>query len=477
MGRFPTLPGAALCLIVAAVAPSMVAVAVSDTEKAQEAAAAGRALPSDGPNHQRRAGHEPATGASASPLSAQAAPTETPYLGLLDEGLSLLRAGDYEAALKKFNAAGGLEPGPRIDYFKGLTLNRLGRHRQALVNLWLVEKAGETNTDLDLEIGRAAAGLGAWRLAVDRLDRFDRARPGDAQVSVYLGRAYLGLGDYDKAASRLREAMDRDPSARRAALYYLALLEQAREDPEAAQRSLWELEREAPDSPRARTLKQTLPEPQSPWQVSASLTYGLNDNVLSNPEGQALPEDVTQTSSDFWSYSGGVSYDWRITPDDILSSGIFVQGTRYREIRTADYASPSLSLGYTRRLSSDLAASSSVAYGVTRVDGRDFSATITTDLSLSHRPTDWLTLVAGYGFSRTDYDIDPAIEARDRDGRSNTVSLTGDIVLPEVVGVRTRLRLGLSNRWNGADGRDYDFRSATASAGLTFDQPPLCGPV
>ncbi len=248
MGRCPTIPGAALCLVVAAVVPSVVAVAVSEPERPQEEAAApttlrsqrpvgtvdptasaprgldlefagashaasGRARLSAGPDRRRRPGREPVTGASARSLLAQAepaAPAEPSYLGLLDDGLSLLRAGDYQAALKKFDAAGRLEPNPRVIYLKGVTLNRLGRYRQALVNLWLAEKAGETTTGLDLEIGRAAAGSGAWRLAVDRLERYDRESPGDAQVSVFLGRAYLGLGEYDIQAAR-PQTIEPDP--------------------------------------------------------------------------------------------------------------------------------------------------------------------------------------------------------------------------------------------------------------------------
>ena len=124
----------------------------------------------------------------------------------------------------------------------------------------------------------------------------------------------------------------------------------------------------APDSNLARRLEQTLPEPRNPWQVSASLTYGHNDNVLSNPEGQALPSEVTNADSDFWSFSGSVSYDWRITPDDVLTPGIHVQGTTYWDVETADFVSPSVSLIYARRLRSDFQTVASVAYGDTKVD-------------------------------------------------------------------------------------------------------------
>ena len=71
-----------------------------------------------------------------------------------------------------------------------------------------------------------------------------------------------------------------------------------------------------------------------------------DDNVLSNPEGQALPSDVTNAGSNFWSFSGGLSYDWHITPDDIvyvadyqLRQGIVIaRASDFQEIGFVDNA-------------------------------------------------------------------------------------------------------------------------------------------
>ncbi len=423
-----------------------------------------------------RSGNETSSDRPVGPLAQAPQPPEArppTFIELLGEGLSLLKAGDYEAALEKFEAAGGLQPSRQIDYLKGVTLNRLGRYRQALINLWRAAKRGVALPSLDFEIGRAAVAMGAWRLAADSLARFDQATPGDAQVSVLLGRAYLGLGDFDQAEARLREATERNRSARPAALYYLALLEQARDNPEAARHGLEELEKEAPGSDFVRRLEETLPQPESPWLLSTALTYGSNDNVLLNPEGQALAEDVSQTASDFWAYSASVGYEWRITPNDILSPGVFIQGSRYGSIRQADFMSPSGDLGYARRLPFGLEATAGIAYGDTRVDGDGFNETVTTRATLSYRPTDRLTLVAGYRFNGTDYDTEPAETAEDRDSLSHSASLTALVALPDVQTVKTRLRLGLSQTWNSADGADYDFESRAGTIALSFVLPWL----
>ncbi len=144
---------------------------------------------------------------------------------LLEEGISLLDAGDYEAALEKFEAAGEIEPIPQIFVFQAVALNRLGRHREALRGLWIADGAGVVLPLLDFELGWSAVSLGLWRVAAERLERFEEAKPGGSKTVEFLGRAYIGLGRLDEAEAQLREALRRDPDVKPTVLYYLALVE------------------------------------------------------------------------------------------------------------------------------------------------------------------------------------------------------------------------------------------------------------
>jgi cytochrome c-type biogenesis protein CcmH/NrfG len=62
----------------------------------------------------------------------------------------------------------------------------------------------------------------------------------------------------------LKEAMQRDPDVKPTALFYLAALEEERNNPAAARRYLETLVRETPESPIARIARQKLEEQSRP---------------------------------------------------------------------------------------------------------------------------------------------------------------------------------------------------------------------
>ena len=178
------------------------------------------------------------------------------FRDLLGQGLALMAAKDYEAALERFQAI--LETRPSSGgtlVLRAMAENRLGRHGDAFASVTRAERLQTKSPQLDFEKGWAAVGLQRWDVGLASLERYEKSNPGNAKTAELMGRAYIARGEYDKASELLQEAIRRDPAVKSTALYYLAFLEQARGKDEAADAYTERLLREAPQAPLARSLK------------------------------------------------------------------------------------------------------------------------------------------------------------------------------------------------------------------------------
>jgi tetratricopeptide (TPR) repeat protein len=177
-----------------------------------------------------------------------------------------LNAGNYQEALKKFDAVIKADPNDaEAVYFSGAALNRLGKFDDALSRLQRAFAMGYRQPGLAFDSGWALLRLGHWTEAIAQLEYFERNIPGRGKTSEFLGQAYLGLKQYDQAEAKLKEAIQRDPGLKPTALLYLAVLERERTNPTAAERYLETLLNEAPDSAIALTLKKQMepvPDPK-----------------------------------------------------------------------------------------------------------------------------------------------------------------------------------------------------------------------
>jgi tetratricopeptide (TPR) repeat protein len=193
--------------------------------------------------------------AAASPQSRQ----------LILGGHADMEAGKYEESLQKFHDASKADPkDSEAFYFGGAALNRLGRFNEALPLLERASVMGFRGVGLTFDSGWALLRLGRWADAAAQLEHFERLVPGRGKTSEFLGQAYFGLKQYDRAAAKLNEAIQRDPNVKPTALFYLAALEEERKNPEAARRHLETLQREAPNSAIAQTLRQQLEQRPRP---------------------------------------------------------------------------------------------------------------------------------------------------------------------------------------------------------------------
>ena len=103
----------------------------------------------------------------------------------------------------------------------------------------------DARTARDLDLGRAALGLGDLATATVRLREALRAQPDLPEARESLARALYGMGDLDGAVEELRALLRQHPDAVRPR-YFLATALMAKQDWSAARRQLEEVVRRQP---------------------------------------------------------------------------------------------------------------------------------------------------------------------------------------------------------------------------------------
>ena len=94
------------------------------------------------------------------------------------------------------------------------------------------------------------------------------------------------------------------------------------------------------------------------------------------------------------------------------------------------------------------------------VDKNSYSGIFRLSPSISYRQRDWTASTLTYTWQKSDYLFDITNSALDRDGYTNTISLTQDVAVPKT---ELSLRGGLHQSWTDTDGDDYDFDSFAMS--------------
>ncbi len=415
-------------------------------------------------------------GLISGPASAQSA------ADMIREGLQLLKAKDNQGALDKFDAVAKTNPDHRGAMFmRGMALNRLGRHKEALATIAKAESRGFKTAHLFFEKGWAAVRTGQWDMAIQALENYEKAKPGNAKAAEYLGRAYLAKGEHVKAEKLLKEAMARDAAVKPTSLYYLAFLERARGNEEAAKAYAQRLLNEAPNSKLALTIKKKRDKilkaraaaaPARPWQLGASVSFGYNDNVFLLPENSLMtPSEISEKESVQTTYTAGGSYNWRVSPKAMLTAGYGLSGVSSFEDDEADYNNHLFFANYARVIKPGLGMSTRLSYDKTFVDSDNFLDRISFRPSLTYRYNGITVLEAAYTYANSDYETSPPAAVRDRDSNTNTLGITAILDLSKEVPFDLQLRVGASHTWNDADGDDFDFRAFALFASGTFTLP------
>lgn len=408
-----------------------------------------------------------------SPTTGPAGAQEQSKETLLAQGRAAFAAGEYLAAADAFHAAALIDPMvPGPAYLEGLALNRAGRFDRALIAFALADRLGITTPRLDLEIGWAAVGTGAWDLAIQRLRRYERRSPGEGRTLDLLGRAYLGAGYPDLALATFREALARDPSLAPSVEYHMARVALVREGETAAAEALQRYTQEHPDSAVARSLATLAPELAAPkaWAAYVSLSGGYNSNVIGLPDRLALPPDISDEESAVFSTELGGRYTFDLDPFSALTFGYGNVNNYYFDLEDFSLSQHFLYASYGRRLNQDIGVALRAYGDYVLIGGDSFRLQAGVRPSIAYRLGADAAIELSYLAAFSDYKFDPVIRAQERDGDYHAIMLQEQFGLP---GTKLRLQVGGGYVETDADGSDFDYHGTTVfgSAAYPFDVP------
>lgn len=150
------------------------------------------------------------TGGAAAPQPTPETPEAAQATALFDEGLARFKAGDYQAALTKFNEALRKLPGdPVIHEVRAVTLFALGEYQQAAaaLNSFLAAAPGMDWTSMSSLYGN----VDDYQTQLRKLEAHCQANPHDASAYFVLAYQYLVIGAKDAAIDALRIVVREQP--------------------------------------------------------------------------------------------------------------------------------------------------------------------------------------------------------------------------------------------------------------------------
>jgi tetratricopeptide (TPR) repeat protein len=141
-------------------------------------------------------------------------PAETPAseqaTKLFDDGLALFKAGNYQGALKNFDAALEKLPGdPVVHEVRALTLFALGDYKQAAaaLNSFLSSAPGMDWTTMSSLYG----SVEEYQAQLRKLEQYCQSNPNDASAFFVLAYQYLVIGAKDTAVKALEVVVRNEP--------------------------------------------------------------------------------------------------------------------------------------------------------------------------------------------------------------------------------------------------------------------------
>jgi tetratricopeptide (TPR) repeat protein len=412
---------------------------------------------------------------------------------LVRQGVQKLEQRDYAGAARTFAAASQADPGDNsAAFFSGAAHNRLGEHDLALADLATVPAGAAA--DLDFELGWALMEQLRYKDAVAHLQAYERAHPGRGQTQEFLGRCYVALGMYSEASAAFDEAVRRDPRLSSSVNSYRAVMARKLGDPEAANRYFISASQDASSGDLQRTLQdyvrvaQAPPPPTAhkyepkPLQLSGSLSFGYNDNVIGLADDTSpLPAGIDHKGSPFVQTEFAASGRMKLNPSNALGAGYSLLYDHYFDATAADLIDQTLYGEYTWQASPATVLILRPADNYTLIDGEEFRNIAKVKATVAHRfgglPTDylndWIGPVLGatalsYEFGQVDYLGGAPIPQLDHDGYSHAFSL--DQYLHSAGGAAT-VRLGYRFSLYDADGEAFTHYANTALFDVSAELP------
>jgi tetratricopeptide (TPR) repeat protein len=248
---------------------------------------------------------------------------------LLSQGIGEMGRGEYEKALERFKRAAEGEPrNPGIRYYLGLAYSRLGDYPSAITAFESVLKLDPKNRNVRYEMGIAYYFMRDYPKAMASFKGARRDDPSNALVLLYLGATYQQLGRHRRSIRYFQKARELDPKVAQMSEFYLAMAYRGmgrNKKAGEAIRTCIEMNPASEVAAMARDYVGEVPEREKPekrWDVSGTLSFQYDDNVILKPEGLTTAELITR-KSDY----RGVGFFWG--EYRFLQGAPWVGGLRY----------------------------------------------------------------------------------------------------------------------------------------------------
>jgi Flp pilus assembly protein TadD len=406
--------------------------------------------------------------------------TEYPEL-LISQGIREMNRGGYHKALERFSRAAQMQPrDPEVRYFVGLAYSRLEDYPSAIAAFEKVLKLDPAHRKVRYELGVAYFFMEDYPKAMSSFKRAHKEDPSNALVLLYLGATYQRMGEFKRSIRNLRKAKELDPKLAQISEFHLAMAYMGLGRDEKAIEALWACIEMDPGSEVALMAQEYLervPEKEKPrkrWDVSATLSFQYDDNVILKPEGLTTAELITR-ESDY----RGVGFVWgeyRFLEGAPWLGGVrasFYQSIHHR-LHEFDvtYAAGSIYGGYRGAVMGfPYTVEADYEYEYTWLDDRSYLERQSGIAYLDFSETPYLLTQLSYRGQKKDFFHQPFLyPADDRDAFNHRAGLTQYLFFWKRTGY---IHGGYFYDRDNADGSNWDYKGHFASAG--FYTPLLYG--
>ncbi len=393
---------------------------------------------------------------------------------LLSQGIEEMGRGEYDKALERFKRAAESEPhDPEVYYYLGLAYSRLGDYPPAITAFGRALKLDPKNRKVRYEMGTAYFFMGDYPKAMASFKRARRDDPSNALVLLYLGATHQRMGKHRRSIRYFRKASELDPKVAQMSEFYLAMAYMGLgRDKEAAEalRACIEMNPASEVAARARDYISKVPEGEKPerrWDVSGTLSFQYDDNVILKPEGLTTAELIAR-ESDY----RGVGFLWG--QYRFLQGRPWLGGLRYSLYQSV----------HTRLHDYDLTNNAASLYGGYRGEVKGFPYKVQLDYEYQHTLLNNTRYLARHsGFFNLDFSETPSLltqltyrgqkrhfynqlylgTADDRNSLNHRAGLSQYLFFSE----KTRhIHGGYLFDKDDADGNNWDYKGHLASAGF-----------
>ncbi len=396
---------------------------------------------------------------------------------LITEGRRLLAKGQYDAAEAKFREAIKKDSDSEAWLLLGTVLNRKEAYNEALQALNRAKELKTASNAIYFEMGCAYMGLGKYKEAYESFSEDISHNPVWGSTSyLFCGICLYNLGQYRQAVTHLSNPILDGTEHSSNAHYYIGLSQLKLKEHKKAAQSFRRAKRSAPkgtkianDTNKMLDLVEKVIKAEKrkrPWYASITTTFSLDTNVLSTADSVILPSDISNRTDTSTGLLFNAGYRLHQTPKSELWVDYRGNTTFQHDLNEYNTMMHGITLRGTRSLTPKLTAGMKVSYDYTWVGGSSYSSVFGLSPSLTYRQRDWTATTLTYTWQRSSYMFDTGNSALDRDGYTNSLSLTQDAAVP---GTELYIRGGLHHSWTDSDGGDYDFDSSGLS--LTMWHP------